>query len=469
MKQATSFLRIAGRTLARTGGMIAAGALAFAPVAASAQAPSGRGLSIIRDAEIEQLLREYAAPVFKAAKINSAAAKIVLVNDRSFNAFVANGQKIFINVGALMDAETPAEIIGVIAHETGHIAGGHLARLRQQVSNAQILSVIGMLAGAGAVAGAVSAGDRVGGSGIGAMGVVTGPQEMIRRSLLAYQRSEEQAADAAAIRYLAAIGETPKGMLDTFARFADSGLFRSRAVDPYLISHPLPTERISQLERLAKQSPYFNKKDAPELQARHDLMRAKLFGFVERQDSVLRHYPPSNHSAAARYARAVLAHRTGRLSEALSLIDGLLREQPNNAYFHELKGQALFESGRAREAVDPLRRATALAPNGMPIRVLLGQALLAVGETDAAIRELSLATGREPDSPDAFRHLAMAYGRKGDIGQAELATAQAYFNSGDIRNAQTQASRAMAKLRPGTRNYMKAEDILNYRPPKNNG
>jgi predicted Zn-dependent protease len=145
-----------------------------------------------------------------------------------------------------------------------------------------------------------------------------------------------------------------------------------------------------------------------------------------------------------------------------------LREQPGNAYFHELKGQALLESGRAREAVGPLRQAASLAPNGVPIRVLLGQALFAVGETDAAIRELSVATSREPDSPDGFRHLAMAYGRKGDIGQAELAAAQGFLNSGDVKNAQTQASRAMTKLPPGSRSYLKAEDILNYRPSGTN-
>jgi predicted Zn-dependent protease len=464
MRLSLSKRRPLARALGHVIACLAAGTLALGPIQAAAQETATRGLGIIRDAETEQLLREYAAPIFKAAGIRAAATQIILVNDRTFNAFVANGQKIFINVGAIIDAETPNEMIGVIAHETGHIAGGHLARLRQQVSNAQILSVIGMLAGAGAVVGAATSGDRVGGTGLGAMGVLTGGQEMIRRSLLSYQRSEEQAADSAAVRYLAATGQSPKGMLDTFARFADSGLFRSRAVDPYLISHPLPAERVSQLERLAKESPYFAKKDAPELQARHDLMRAKLVGYVERSDTVMRRYPPSNTSAPARYARAVLAHQSGRLSEALSLMDGLLREQPGNAYFHELKGQALLESGRAREAVGPLRQAVSLAPNGVPIRVLLGQALFAVGETDAAIRELSVATAREPDSPDAFRHLAMAYGRKGDIGQAELAAAQGFLNSGDVKNAQTQASRAMTKLPPGSRSYLKAEDILNYRP-----
>jgi len=441
-------------------------ALSLVPSFAEAQERS-RSRSIVRDAETEQLLREYAAPIFKAAGINASATKIILVNDRSFNAFVANGQKIFVNVGALMDAETPNEVIGVLAHETGHIAGGHLARLRQQVSNAKILSVVGMLAGAAAVAGAASSGNSVGGGGTGAMGVFAGSQELVKRNLLAYQRSEEQAADLAAVRYLNATGQSPKGMLVTFQRFADSGLFRSRSLDPYLLSHPLPTERVSQLERLAQQSPHFGAKDSPELQARHDMMRAKLFGFVERQDTVLRRYPLSNTSAPARYARAVLAYRNGRLSEALSTIDGLLAEQPNNPYFHELKGQALLESGRAREAIGPLRKAASLAPSAAPIRTMLGQAMVASGDTqllDQAIRELSFATAREPESAEAFVHLAMAYGRKGNIGMAELASAQAYLNSGDVKNAQTQASRAMAKLPKGSTHWLKAEDILNYRP-----
>src|SRR5918993_2314104 len=331
--------RHAGQALA----WAAALGLALAPGAAGAQAAK-RGVALVRDAETEQLLREYATPIFRAAGINGAASKIFLVNDRSFNAFVANGQKIFINVGSLMDAKTPNEIIGVLAHETGHIAGGHLARFRQQLANAQILSVIGMLAGAGAMAGAASSGDRVGGGGTGAMGIMLGGQELVRRNLLSYQRSEEQAADLAAIRYLQATGQSPKGMLATFGRFADSGLFRSRAVDPYLVSHPLPTERIAQLETLAKQSPHFAAKDSPALQARHDLMRAKLFGFVDRPDAVLRRYPPNDASLPARYARAVATHRSGRLGDALAAVDGLLRAQGSNAYFLELKGQILLES-----------------------------------------------------------------------------------------------------------------------------
>jgi predicted Zn-dependent protease len=445
----------------------AAIALTLAPILAHAQDTPGKTV-LLRDAETEQLLRDYAAPIFRAAGIDARAIEIILINDLSFNAFVANGRKIFLNLGALMEAETPDEIVGVIAHETGHIAGGHLARLHDQIANAKILSVAGMLLGAGAVAGAMRSGDKVGNSGTGAAGAMLGGQELIRRSLLSYQRSEEQAADQAAVRYLKATGQSPKGLLATFRRFAESGMFRSKAIDPYLVSHPLPDERIAQLESLAKQSPHLEAKDPPALQARHDLVRAKIYGFAARPDTVLRRYPGHNASAPARYARAVLAYRSARLAEALSLIDGLIKEQPGNPYFQEMKGQALLESGRAREAIGPLRRAVAASPGAVPIRAMLGHALVATGDPkllDEAIRELSNATQREPETAEPFQHLATAYGRKGNIAMAELASAQAFMNAGDFKMAHTQASRAMAKLPPGSPGHVKAEDIMNARPP----
>jgi predicted Zn-dependent protease len=446
---------------------VAASAAALFPMTVSAQQPS-RNLPIVRDAEAEQLLRDYATPIFRAAGLNAKAPEVILINQDSFNAFVAGGQRIFINVGALMEAETPNEIVGVIAHEAGHIAGGHMARLREQIANAKILSVAGMLLGAGAVAGAARSGDRVGNAGTGAMGALVGPQELIHRSLLSYQRSEEQAADQSAVRYLKATGQSPKGMLKTFRRFSDAAIFRSNALDPYLISHPLPTERIAQLETLAKQSPHYEAKDPPPLRARHDLVRAKLYGFVARPETVMRRYPAHDASAPARYARAIAAYRSGRSSEALSLIEGLIQSQPGNPYFQELKGQALLEAGRAREAIAPLRRAVAASPNAVPIRAMLGHALVATNDPkllDEAIRELSNVTHREPESAEPFQHLATAYGRKGNVPLAELASAQAFMNSGDWRMAHTQASRAMAKLPPGSPGYLKAEDIMNARPP----
>jgi len=223
-------------------------------------------------------------PIFHAAGINTGAARIILIGDKSFNAFVADGQKIFINVGALMDAKTPNEVIGVLAHESGHIAGGHLERGRQELAKAQIMSVAGMLVGAaGAVATGVSTrhnNGAVGTDSAGMAGIMLGPQELVRRSMLAYQRTEEQAADRAAVRFLDATHQSSKGLLTRLERFSNDALFQTAQIDPYLLTHPLPAERISNLQQLAKASSYYEAKDSPALQARHDLMRAKLVGFL---------------------------------------------------------------------------------------------------------------------------------------------------------------------------------------------
>jgi predicted Zn-dependent protease len=444
---------------------------AVAPPAVAQGQQGGRTLSIIRDTEIEQLLRDYAGPIFRAAGIGSAPPEIILINDRSFNAFVASSRRMFLNIGVLMDADTPNEVIGVLAHETGHIAGGHLARLRQEVTNAQIIAAIGMLAGAAAVAGAAttSGGRSIGNAALGVAGVATGGTEVARRSLLAYQRSEEQAADRAAVRFLDATGQSARGMLRTFERFAESSMFTSRAIDPYQISHPLPQERIAQLQLLAKASPNFEKRDSAQLQQRHDMARAKLYGFLDRADGVSRRYPPHNMSAPARYARAIAAHRSGQMQVALSGIDGLLREQPGNPHFHELRGQVLLESGQAAAAIAPLRRAVQAQPSSGLIRTMLARALLAgggSGAVDEAIRELNAAILRDKDAPEPHRHLASAHARKGNIAMAELSQAQAAFLEGDLVVAQTQATRALQKLPRGSPAALRADDIVNYRPPR---
>ena len=441
--------------------------LIYALALPAAQAQELRG--IIRDAEIETLLRDYSRPIFAAAGIPAGSTTIILMGDRSFNAFVAGERRMFINTGALMDAKTPNEIIGVIAHEAGHIKGGHLSRLHQQLQNAQILSVVGMLLGAGAAVGAATSRGAVGNDGAGIMGAILGPQEMVRRSLLSYQRSEEQAADRSAIDFLTTTHQSPQGLLETFKRFSQDAMFRSSSVDPYVFSHPLPTERISNLEALAAKSPYREVKDPPALQARHDLTRAKLFGFSATASEVGRRYPVSDQSLPARYARSIIDFRNKRISEALVKIDGLIKDQPANPYFWELRGQCLLEFGRPNEAVNALRKAVALAPSAGLIRILLGHALISTdqsGHLDEAILELSNAVNREPDSPDGFRHLATAYNRKGQIGLAELNSARAFFAAGDYGNAANHAARAKEKLPANSPGWYKADEILNYRPPK---
>ncbi len=423
------------------------------------------GIGALRDSEIEALVRDYTVPILEAARVNSRSVEIYLVNDTSFNAFVANGQRIFINAGALMTAETPNEVIGVIAHETAHIAGGHLARQREALSRTRAASIIAMLLGAGAIAAGASSGNSDAAQAGSA--IISGGQNAAILSLLAYRRSEEAAADRGAVRYLNATGQSSKGMLTTFSRFADQQLFSSRNTDPYFQSHPMARDRVSALEAMAETSPYFNRTDSPALQLRHDLMRAKLSGFLEHQDTVFRRYPRSDTSLPARYARAIATYLHVDVNSALDQIDGLIQSQPGNPYFWELRGQALLESGRPAQAIEPLRKAVALAPNAGLIRMLLGQALLATensGNLDAAISELTRALSSEPDASVGLRQLAIAYGRKGDIVRAEMMTARAYFAEGDLNRAKQHAARVQSRAARGSPLWLQADDIITYRP-----
>src|SRR5215471_3529750 len=440
-------------------------AIALGPFASTRAEEKQKGPPILRDTETEELLREYTRPILRVAGLERQNIQMVIINDPSFNAFVADGRRIFVNYGAILKSETPNQLIGVLAHETGHLAGGHLARLREQLAQAQTQMIIAMLLGAGAmVAGATRNSSGMANAGAAA---VAGPQEMIRRSLLSYQRQQEENADRAGVKFLTATGQSAKGMYETFRRFTNDSLFAARGADPYLQSHPMPADRVSALEQIARASPYWDKKDSPELQLRHDMMRAKISAFMERQDTVYRRYPLSNTGLPARYARAITTYLHGDLNNALSQIDGLIQAQPNNPYFYELRGQALLEGGRPNEAIAPLHKARALSNNAPLIEMLLGQALVATDNkayTDEAITILRAAVARETEAPLGYSQLAMAYGRKGEYAEADLASAQAAFLRGDNKTARDLASRAKTRFAVGTPGWVKADDIVSAKP-----
>jgi predicted Zn-dependent protease len=459
-------LRIAHRKkTSRLTAAVTAAALALAPMPAMAQQ---KGPPVIRDTESEQLLRDYTRPILRAAGMEKQNIQMVIINESAFNAFVADGRRIFVNYGALMQSDTPGQIIGVLAHETGHLAGGHLSKLREQLAQAQTQMIIAMLLGAGAL---VAAGTRGGNSSSGLANVgaaaVSAPQEMIRRNLLSYVRQQEENADRAGVKFLTATGQSARGMYETFKRFTNESLFAARGADPYAQSHPMPAERVAALEELARSSPYWDKKDDPALQLRHDMVRAKISAFMERQDTFYRRYPLSNDSLPARYGRAIATYRHGDLRSAVAQIDALIQLQPANPYFYELRGQALLEGGKPAEAIAPLRKAVQLSNNAPLIEMLLGQALVASDNkayTEEAIAILRAAVARETEAPLGYTQLAMAYGRKGDYAQADLASAQAAYLRGDNKTARDLASRAKTRFAIGTPGWVKADDIVSAKP-----
>ena len=458
-----------GRKMPKLTALTTAVALTLMPTLGSlpAAAQEGKGPPVLRDTETEQLLRDYTRPILRAAGLEKQNIQIVIINDSVFNAFVADGRRIFVNYGAIMQSETPNQLIGVLAHETGHLAGGHLAKMREQIAHAQTQMVIAMLLGAGALVAGARSGNSNGGLTNAGAAVFSAPPEIIQRSLLSYARQQEENADRAGVKFLTATGQSAKGMYDTFKRFSNDSLFAAHNADPYVQSHPMPVERVAALEELARTSPYWDKKDDPALQMRHDMVRAKISAFMERMDTVYRRYPLSDTSLPARYAHAIATYRHGVLNDALIQIDALIQMQPANPYFYELRGQALLEGGRPAEAIAPLRKAVQLSNNAPLIEMLLGQALVGTdnkAHTEEAIAILRAAVTKETEAPLGYTQLAMAYGRKGDYAEADLASAQAAYLRGDSKTARDLASRAKTRFAIGTPGWVKADDIVTAKP-----
>jgi predicted Zn-dependent protease len=440
-------------------------AMALTAILHSSQpaAAQSKGVPLIRDAEIENLMRIYTRPIFKVAGINETAVNVYLVRQPTINAFVAGGQRIFINTGLLTQSKNPNEVIGVLAHETGHIAGGHLARMGQQLDKASTHAIIGMLLGAAAMVGGAASGS--GEAAQAGQGIMLGTQGLAQRNLLAYARAQESAADQAALGFLDATGQSGRGMITLFQKLANQSLASLTNVSPYVLSHPMPLERIRNLEVEAKKSPFFDRPDSAALVLRHELMQAKLLGFLSGAQVVFQKYPKGDKSLPGRYARAIASFRIGDLKNALPEIDALIQAQPKYAYFWELKGQALLEGGRPREAVAPLKQAVALSKGNGLINIMLAQALLqseSRNDAEAALRALRDAKRSESESASLHATMALAFGRLGNVPLADLATAEAALRRGDTELAGQKAKAASTRLKRGSPDWVRAHDILNF-------
>ena len=443
---------------------------AIIALSAAAASASAQGLPLIRDSEIEALLNDYAKPIFRAAGLGSGRVTVRIVRNEAFNAFVLDGSNVFMHTGTLLQAASPNEVIGVIAHEAGHIAGGHMAALRARIAKDQTRALLTQIIGIGAIiAGGAAGGDSGRDAISGGQAVLQGGNEVIVRGLLSERRSQESAADQAGLQYLNATKQSGQGMLETFERFAQQEYVSDQFKDPFVRSHPVATDRLARLRDLVAASPYATQRDAGQLQLRHDLMRAKLSGYLERPSVVFNRYPVSDKSLPARYARAIARFfqgGSGALEAATAEIDGLIKENPNNGYFWELKGDLLMRSGKMADSVPNLRQALKLAPDSPLMRVQLATALQS-GTTDTANTEsveLLRKSLVEDQNSRAYRLLANAYYKQGKGPEADAMTAQAYFLEGDVKQSQIFAKRAQIKLRPGSPEWIKNDDIINFRP-----
>ncbi len=408
------------------------------------------GASSIRDAEIESDIRTLSSPIWRAAGLDPGDIAVYLIQDSQLNSFVAGGQAIFINTGLILRAETPNQLIGVIAHETGHITGGHILRAKQAMRNASIETIIAMVLGTAASVAGGSGAPLLGAYGVG------------QRSFMRFSIAQEATADHAALNFLDRSCQSARGLLRFFEILQSNELLSGDRQESWVHTHPLNSQRAQYLRDHVQRA---RCSDAPEPPGSAEIMRRikiKLQAFLDAPSTTLASYPETDSSVTARYARAIAYYRIPDLGRALPAIDGLIRDFPNNPYYRELKGQMLFENGRGREAIRPYEDAVRLAPSAALLRIALSQVYIETGDpvlNKRAIAHLNDASREEGRDSQVWRFLAVAYGRDNQIGMAALSMAEQSLATGKKKNALQEATRAQRLLARNTPAFSRAEDI----------
>ncbi|MEO1038317.1 MAG: M48 family metalloprotease [Pseudomonadota bacterium] len=427
---------------------------AIAALAAIAAAATAHAQGLVRDTEIEAVMRAYTDPLLEAAQLETNDVDFYLVGNMEFNAFVTRGQNIFMHTGTIVRAETPSEIKGVISHEIGHIEGAHLVRSGEASRGAMAtmaaslaLGLVAALAGEGAAGAAIMA---------------SAPQ-FATMDFLRYSRAQEAAADQAAIRFLTATGQSGRGLVRTFERLSYQEVFSDQRRWEYFRSHPLSSQRVDALRRNVEASPYADRPDTDAEITELRRIQAKIIGFMVPPAQTFSRYPESDQSLPARYARSVAYYKQGLLDRAQEELATLIEDSPDDPFFHELHGQMLYESGAIADSIEPNRRAVELMPNAPLLRIGLAASLIAEGSDDyldEAVSHLRFALAEEPDNAFGWFQLSLAHQARGETAEAELATAERAFAVGDHVQAFQFASRARDELERGTPAYIRAIEII---------
>lgn len=425
-------------------------------VATFASEPAdAQSLPLIRDAEIEDTIRRMSTPLFQAAGLSPSSVSIHLVGDKSLNAFVADGQRMFVHTGLLMRADNASQVIGVIAHETGHISGGHLSRFGRASQQGTTTSVIATILGAATALG-------TGRPDVGAA-VIAGGQQLAQRNFFSFTRSQEGSADQAALTLLDATDQSARGLIEFMGILENQELLITNNQDPYIRTHPLSSDRIQAIEAHIARSPKSDIPTPPEMELRFQRTKAKLIGYFEPPSITLRIYPDTDQSIPARFARAFAYSKVPDKDKALATLDSLLTDIPDDPYFLELKAQVLFESGDVAGALAPFARAVSIVPEEPLIRFEYARVLIespAPGDLENAIEQLKFALSREPRYASGWRNLGIAYGRLGDTGRSSIALAEEAILKGDFSAVNYHAGRAAEIFPRGSREWLQAEDLL---------
>lgn len=427
-------------------------ALSVAPPAL-AQGQDDSGPQILRDTETEALFKDMSRPLIIAGKLDPHSVNVVLLNDPEINAFVSQGQTVYLQTGLIEAADNINEVQGVVAHELGHVIAGDSIRGEQGAKQATGISILSLVLGAIAIAA---------GAGEAGAGIMQAGQRAAIGEMMAFTRVQESTADATGARLLTQSGVSGKGLLDFFGKLQNLEYrLAIYSKDSFDRDHPLSAERIDALSQTLKASPAWGKPTDPALEARFQRVKAKLLGYIDPRQAILR-YPESDQSVPAHYARAYAYHLGGYPDKAVAESDALLAIDPHDPYFLELKGQILLEQGRPKDAIPVLREAVRRSGEAPMIAAMLGHALVATEDSTnfaEAKQILKVAVNKDNEDPFAWYQLGIIYDQEGDIARASLATAERSNLEGNSRMALTSAETAMQGIPQGTPDWLRAQDI----------
>ena len=427
---------------------------------AASQPAAAQAITIIRDTEIERVLDSYERPLLIAAGIDPSTVKMRIVDDPSLNAFaaqspyIADGEDIFVNTGTFLQLKTPNQLIGVLAHETGHIAGGDVIRGGIAMQKASIPMLIGMAVGVAAM---------IAGGGEAGMGAIIMGQQAAMAQYLEFSRAQEATADQRGLTYLDRTHQSPEGMLQVFQHMAQEQAMSADYNKQFISDHPADRERIDDLQNRVNASPYKNVKDSPAVIHEYHMIQAKLIGYISDPDSVLTRFPPSDNSDEAYYARAMAYFRKPDMKDALAQANTLIKRHPQNPYFWEVLGQIYVEMSQPEKGVAPYQKSVDLMPDAPLLRVSLAAAQLATEKqalVKPALENLKVALQQENDSTFAWYEVAQAYSQLGNQPMADLSTAERFYWSGGMKQAAMFAARAAKKLPRGSIDWQRANDIV---------
>src|SRR5512146_277555 len=407
----------------------------FALAATFAQPAHAQSIDVVRDTEIERVLRSYEVPILKAAGIDPNTVHLFLVQDPEINAFATqspiagNEEDIFVNTGTIMQLTKPNQIIGILAHETGHVAGGHMIRDAGAMQKASIPMLIGMAVGIAAMAM---------GAGEAGMGAIQLGQQAAMSQFLAFSRVQEATADQMGVTFLNRTHQSARGMMEVFEKFANEDARSAYYNKGFVSDHPADRERIDSLEQRMEASPYKDVPDTPEQIKEFHMIQAKLAGYISKPEDVLVRYPLSDQSDEAHYARAMAYFRQPDMKKALAETNALIKTNPKNPYFWELLGQIYVEMAQPMKGVEPYQKSVDLMPDAPLLRVSLAAAQLAT-EVPAlvkpALSNLKVALDQENSNTVAWYEIAQAYSDLGNKPMADLSTAELHYQGGDWKVA----------------------------------